>query len=167
MKTDTPWMKPDECGYEKGKVGFNYLIVQVGDKYYAIDDDYIDVRAGASNYFEHLKVKESRLSIVKQKVRGLVSLAELLGVEEKVHNKSVVFHLKESAINLKGSLSLILNNFPEIKTFAREEISDISELKSSEFGNFIIPDYVKKVIEKEEKLIYVLDLELLIKERIR
>jgi hypothetical protein len=167
MVTQNLWMKPDECGYEKGKAGFNYLIAKVGNNYYAIDDDYIDVKAGVSNYFEYLKVHESRLAVVKNKVRGLISLAELLGVEEKVHNKSVVLHLKESALNLNGSLSLIINNFPEIKTFEMEEISDISELENSGFGGFTIPDYIKKVIEKEEKLIYVMDLELLINRCVR
>lgn len=166
MVTKT-WMKPDECGYEKGKSGFNYLIAQVGDNYYAIDDDYIDVKAGVSNYFANLKVHESRLSVVKNKIRGLISLAELLGIKEEVHNKSVVLHLKETALNLHGSLSLILNNFPEIKTLEREEISDINELKSSEFGSFIIPDYIKKVTGLGEKLIYVIDLELLINRYVR
>lgn len=166
MVTPKVWMKKDRYGY-KGKAGFNYLIVQVGENCYAIDDEYMDIIAGVSDYFKDIKVHESRLSVVKQKIRGLVSLAELLGIEEKVHDKSVVLHLKENALELGGSLSLILNKFPKIETFAREEISDITELKSSGFRDFIIPDYIKKVIAKEDKIIYVLDLESLIKGYVR
>lgn len=158
QKKDMPdWMSEDEGGL------YHYVLFRVGDNYYALDDDYMDVDAGVSDFFRDTKVQKNvfgLFSYIRKTARYLVDLPKLLGYNENFHEKSVVFHIKPKKVG-GDIVSLVINHFPEKRIFEKMEIVD-----PREFGDYSFPDYVPRVIDTDKGIVQVLDLGALLKQKI-
>jgi len=123
------WMSEDAPGI------YNYIIFPVGDKLYALDDDYMDVNVGVSNFF-HEGIHTNRFGYVafeKSGIRYQFDLPNRLGHEEETHKNSVVLHIARSKKIESDHLSVIVNAMPAPKVIKEEQISNPWGMKDYTF----------------------------------